>query len=227
VTGGAAGGGNTAGGNVTITSGAGAGSGTGGSVAIAGGAAGTTAGTYGANVSISGGNSATTGATALGGNITLSGGLSTAGTGGGIYIVPGTGGTKGVFAGTKAAYSGGVQALTGTGGAYTIAADGSSLIRFTAGTSATTTATITGCNSGLYPQGAILTIMVVGGGAWAMNYTDTAVAAATADQIVLSGAYATGATTSTTARGSTITLMCTTVITNKVWVEVARMINAS
>ncbi|MGZ3723534.1 MAG: hypothetical protein ACXVA9_11415, partial [Bdellovibrionales bacterium] len=227
--------GTNAGGAVSITSGAGGNgsvAGLAGAISIAPGAAGTTASTPGAAVNITGGATATTGAVGTGGNVNLTGGASTLGFGGSIVVTPGAGGAangNGTFRGVKAAYSGGTQAISGTGGAFNITtADGSSAIFFTVNTSNTTTATINGCSTGVYPQGALLTVIVVGGGgAFSWTVTNATMAALAVDQILLNGAvtYATAATANGTARGSSLTLMCSTVNAVKAWVEVGRNIH--
>jgi len=186
-----------------------------------------------------GGTLGVTGNTTLGGTLTLpntatitSAGttsaavtISATGAGGGVTITPNA--ASGTFTGSKG-YAGGTQSVTGTGGAYNPAGDGSAVMLFTANTSNTTIATISGCNSGLYAQGQMLTfILVGGGGAFSVTFTDTAVGTATADAITLSAAYATGAFASTTARGSTLQLVCTTIAGTKKWVEVSRSINAN
>lgn len=121
-----------------------------------------------------------------------------------------------------------VQALTQGAGNITTA-NGARVIMLTTSANVSVT-TINGCNSGLYAQGSILTLIVAGGsGAHSVAFVDTPVATATADSIVVLAAanYATAATANGTARGSTYQIMCTTLVGTRKWVEISRSINSN
>lgn len=87
--------------------------------------------------------------------------------------------------------------------------------------------TITGCNSELYAQGQSVTIILVGAtGGYSFSFSDTSVGSLTTDSIVLTGAYSVSSANGT-GRGSTLTLVCTTIDGVKKWVEVSRSINSN
>jgi len=109
----------------------------------------------------------------------------------------------------------------------TFAADGSGVVLMTFNGTGSI-GTITGCSSGAVAQGQTVAFVVsdwlVGG----ISFADTAPASAAPDTLLLDGAA--GAWTpdaSAVSLGSTITLLCTTVNTHKLWVEIGRSISGS
>jgi hypothetical protein len=113
------------------------------------------------------------------------------------------------------------------GSVATFAADGSGVVLMTFNGTGSI-ATITGCASGAVAQGQpvffVVSDWLVGG----ISFADTAPASAAPDALLLDGAA--GAWTpdaSAVSLGSTITLLCTTVNSNRLWVEVGRSISGS
>jgi len=109
------------------------------------------------------------------------------------------------------------------GGVTTFAANGSGVVLMTL-TAANPIATIGGCSEGTVGQGQIVTFVVA---TWATNgavsFTDTP-SPPTADNILLlhttAGIWIPPA--AATSLGATMTLLCTTVNSHKVWVEIGR-----
>ena len=88
--------------------------------------------------------------------------------------------------------------------------------------------TITGCSSGAVAQGQMVNFVVSGWTVGGISFADTAPASAAPDVLLLDGAA--GAWTpdaSAVSLGSTITLLCTTVNSHKLWVEIGRSISGS
>jgi hypothetical protein len=113
------------------------------------------------------------------------------------------------------------------GSVATFAADGSGVVLMTFNGTGSV-ATITGCSSGAVAQGQTVNFVVSGWTVGGISFADTAPASAAPDVLLLDGAA--GAWTpdaSAVSLGSTITLLCTTVNSNRLWVEVGRSISGS
>gem|GEM_PF-6413442 len=108
-------------------------------------------------------------------------------------------------------------------GEASFAADGSGLVRITVAATSSV-GTITGCASGAVGQGQRVTFVVANWTAGGVTFTNTPSPPTANDIMVLAAAWVTGA--AATSSGSTITLLCTTVNSKKVWVEIGRSISS-
>ena len=113
------------------------------------------------------------------------------------------------------------------GSVTTFAADGSGVVLMTFNGTGSI-ATITGCSSGAVGQGQRVTFVVSAWTVGGISFADTAPASAAPDTLLLDGAAGTWTPdASAVSLGSTITLLCTTVNTHKLWVEIGRSISGS
>lgn len=113
------------------------------------------------------------------------------------------------------------------GSVTTFAANGSGVVLMTFNGTGSV-ATISGCGSGAVGQGQRVTFVVSAWLTGGISFADTAPASAAPDTLLLDGAAGTWTPdASAVSLGSAITLLCTTVNTHKLWVEVGRSISGS
>jgi hypothetical protein len=120
----------------------------------------------------------------------------------------------------------GVQAVDLNGGGTplsTFSTDGSGMVLLTQTADNNAIDTISGCDSGVVAQGQQVLFLVQGYGMDSLTFNDTGVAVAGADYLVLSSPWA---IVGDSGRGSTITLVCTTISGVKAWVETGRSVNS-
>jgi len=111
----------------------------------------------------------------------------------------------------------------------TFAADGSGVVMMTTASGTDAISTITGCNSGDVGQGQNVTFVVAAYTGGTLTFTDTTAAGITTpDAMILSGiATSFAPAASVSSLGATITLLCTTINSTKVWAEVGRSLNGN
>ena len=119
--------------------------------------------------------------------------------------------------------------LVGAPDLTTFAVDGSGVVLLNQLIGDHPIATITGCSSGVVAQGQTVTfVMAAYTTSGTLTFLDTTVGAAVADNMLLNGAVTWAPAASPASIGSSITLLCTTVIPAaaevKLWVEVAHSI---
>ena len=112
--------------------------------------------------------------------------------------------------------------LSGTMSSFDVS--GSGLVLLSQAADNNNISAITGCDSGAVKQGQRVVFLLSGYGSGSLTLNDTPVSSLAADNMVLNNAWS---KSNSSGVGSTITLMCATINSTRVWVEISQTNNSN